>query len=637
MELNNKFYNIDRENLLKTKSKEKRLSSNILKYEYKNEIFYEVAHKHIVKTFYSFFNFISKEITPNLIISPETSLSYSAYNENKIQIGTLLLYNKEIEQQKKVDSIIAVIIHELWHKKYTNKDIMNKYNINIKDFYELNESKKIIKNLLPNKIIADIFNILEDRRIERLGLNDSPGFVFYFDSLREICYSIHKNKKIGIYLLSSLIMEYIMFKILIPELIDFYMEYINEVYKNLKTKPKFKKEDIINLINSIDKYILINEKRVYSDSIFDLFIVSKEIYNLIPNDIKKDIESELNSSDKQYNGIYSDYIYENEKQNEIIIENDKKNIINLINSEIKENDKKNISINNDSEQLTKTRIEKINIKSENKNLYENVIIINQKCNIIDNVIYNKAKKISSNITRNLGFISSRLNQINETFELNEGEIDESELFSISFNNSIFYEEEQKKGFSLDFGILIDESGSMRGVRKENAIIAALSCILSTKDSNHVNLFVYGHSQGRHSYPDKYIELYEYYNNKRNINNWKNIFAVGANGSNADGYAIAKMGEIMLLDSNSKNKIMVVISDGLPCAPGYGNEKAQIHVKSIVNILESKGIEIIQICINNIEDSNKMFNNFIPFDSIGNFMKKFSEILQKKLIKFSDNL
>ena len=117
--------------------------------------------------------------------------------------------------------------------------------------------------------------------------------------------------------------------------------------------------------------------------------------------------------------------------------------------------------------------------------------------------------------------------------------------------------------------------------------------------------------------------------------WKNIFAVGAKGGNADGFAIAKVGEIMMNDSKNKNKILVVISDGLPAAAGYGGDKGEKHVKSVVDALEKKGIEVVQICIDNIENSGKMFKNFIPFDNMGNFIKKLKEVLQKKLTKFSD--
>ena len=179
---------------------------------------------------------------------------------------------------------------------------------------------------------------------------------------------------------------------------------------------------------------------------------------------------------------------------------------------------------------------------------------------------------------------------------------------------------------------------MQGEKRKMAILAALAVALGVKDGNHVNLFVYGHSIFRHSMDltTSGVELYEYFNNKRKVSDWRNIFSVNACGGNADGYAIAKVGEIMLKDSKAAKKVLIVISDGEPSA--YKNQQTgEAHVRMVVELLEKKGIEVIQICVDNIERSPFMFKHFIPFESNDKFIRELIRLIQKHLIRFADNI
>ena len=60
---------------------------------------------------------------------------------------------------------------------------------------------------------------------------------------------------------------------------------------------------------------------------------------------------------------------------------------------------------------------------------------------------------------------------------------------------------------------------------------------------------------------------------------------------------------------------------------------EIKGKSVEE-LERAGIFVIQICMNFIEESNKMFKHFVQFEPNSNFAKNLSSILLKKLIEFS---
>lgn len=632
------YYKVDRDIILDFKPIERRLSCNFLNYDYPKDEFYNVAIQFVIKNFYSLFNYISNEFTPNLIVKPDTMLSFNGCDHNIIQLGAKILAIDGLSQQMKVDALYSIMIHEMFHKRYTNCNFRETYLSHVKYevYYDNPAVKKQLDKIFFDSVMKDVFNILEDYRIEKLGMREFPGYVFFFDQCRKLSLEIHVNKKPNELMLASFISEYIMFRILLPELLSWFFKFMDETYVAIKN-PKHSKGDILKIINNIDNYITNNLKLVYSDNILDVIHASKEIHDLIPKKILNELNQDIGAKGKGYTNILDDYFFDNVKEIDEDFEDKLPNIYTLIDDEINKAEKSRNDSKSKEDENDKYRTEKLNTENSIGGIYENCIIYNPKCRNIDQSIYNDAKRMAMGISRNLGFLASRLNQTNNEFELIEGELDEDELYSIGFSNNIFYEEESIPGFEFDFGILVDESGSMSEKKKiNNAILASLGIILSVKDSKHVNLFVYGHSQGRHR-TNNGVELYEYYNSKRKVCDWRNIFAVTANGNNADGYAIEKVGEIMLKDSKARKKILIVISDGMPHAAQYRGEPAEQHVMSVVNDLENKGIEIIQICIDNIDRSNFMFKHYIPFDTMGNFVKKLGDILQKKLIKFASNL
>lgn len=633
------YYNVDRAKILDFKPLEKRLSCNFMKYEYDTkEKYYEAAHTFLVRNFYSLFNHITNEFTPNVTFKFDTMTSFNGCHENRIQLGTKLLALEGFGQQMKVDAMYAVMIHEMLHKKRTNADISAAYLnpvLSVKDYYNSPLVPKLFKKLFKDSLMADIFNILEDHRIEKMGLREFPGYVFFFDQLRTLTIEIHKTKTATINMASSFVIEYLLFKILLPELIPPFIQLIDDTFKGAKN-PRYTKKSIMDVIHSFDNYIDKNYSIVYSDNVVDIVNATKELYNLIPQKMREEI---MKDSEKLggYKEVVDGFHLNNGEEYEEEHSAASDQVGDLIDEEIGKQEAARNSNKQKDDETEKSREEKINIIDVSDFDYQNVNIYIPKCKNVDQAVYKAALNMSYAVARNLGFLASKLNQINQDFELTEGDIDEDELYAISHSSNIFYEEEPKPGFELDFGILIDESGSMAQKEKiKNAILAALSFILSTKDSKHVNKFVYGHSQGRHTESGG-VELYEYYNSKRRVTDWRNIFAASAKGGNADGYAIAKVGEIMIEDSKAKNKILIVISDGLPYAANYAGASAEKHVWGVVNILESKGIKVIQICIDNIERSQYMFKNYIPFDSLGNFIKEFGLILQKTLSQFTEDL
>ena len=89
-------------------------------------------------------------------------------------------------------------------------------------------------------------------------------------------------------------------------------------------------------------------------------------------------------------------------------------------------------------------------------------------------------------------------------------------------------------------------------------------------------------------------------------------------------------------SNKLEKVLIVISDGTPTAKKYFGDSAYRHVKSQVEKLEKKGFLVIQICMDNISESPKMFNKFVPYNK-GEFFDSLKNVLLEKLIAFSNQV
>jgi hypothetical protein len=64
--------------------------------------------------------------------------------------------------------------------------------------------------------------------------------------------------------------------------------------------------------------------------------------------------------------------------------------------------------------------------------------------------------------------------------------------------------------------------------------------------------------------------------------------------NRDGYAIVYLAKKMT--NTQRKRLMIVISDGEPCAPGYSGSAGDNHTRSVVEEVRRKGIEVMSISI-----------------------------------------
>lgn len=568
------------------------------------------------------------------------------YDGTKITVSIGSLYDHRIPFHTRLDVVVGLALHEAFSVKYTTPamDALLKKHGLTKDKvsrFGFGKTQKVADFSKAGKLFKHNFqqtlaNIVEGRRIEFLGLERYEGYVYYLDSLRKYAYwclenqltnpseRIDWNQEDKVY---DALTMYINFKTQLPEIIPTFL-------KIGPTSPLFKE-----LIGKADT-ILSTKVETFQDTLD----VSEKLLALYPSE-QQQKQAKKNGSGEGKGSPEDDDDYDyggsrpgkGDKEgkgasatgSEIM----KYTPANGKTTKIDGKTQKEIQDTLDDEQEdAKTEDHKVDPadRMSRTDDYEKIHIVPAPEGPFDHNLYKEASEIAQQISKNLSFLDSRFNRTSEMFEMRQGELDEDAIYSLKFNKDIFWEEEEAPGYDLDFGILVDESGSMSGRKIREAQTAALALALALKDNKHINLYVYGHTANSGGHP---LTMYKYFNHhEKGSQNINTMFSIRARANNADGYAIANMGAI-LAQGKAKQKVLVVASDGYPSASGYGGTPGIKHTQQMVHKLELQGVFVVQIALEDL-NSAAMFTNFIPYDkkSLGQNLKK---VLLKKLVELSN--
>lgn len=139
-------------------------------------------------------------------------------------------------------------------------------------------------------------------------------------------------------------------------------------------------------------------------------------------------------------------------------------------------------------------------------------------------------------------------------------------------------------------VLVDNSASMMGQRVEAAKVAALALYDFCKKAG-IPILVYGHHTDGycHSNPrEETVYFHSYVELEEDRNDRLRIITMEPDGSNRDGAALLFMAN-KLLKRPEKQKLLFLISDGLPNATCYSGDYAIADLRKIKENLVKKGI------------------------------------------------
>lgn len=180
---------------------------------------------------------------------------------------------------------------------------------------------------------------------------------------------------------------------------------------------------------------------------------------------------------------------------------------------------------------------------------------------------------------------------------------------------------------LDVCVLIDESGSMSGTN----IASARKCAILLNEVflrlKQCDFYVYGHTADNRHMGEVTINVYR--------DHWnRNRYALGkveSYSNNKDSVAIEETYK-MVRKQTSKPLLMFVISDGAPNAYGLRGQPAVKEVKKVVNRIESNGDTLVcQIAIESHFRPQDMFNHYVVMTNMNTFPSDLSGYVMNTLI------
>lgn len=180
---------------------------------------------------------------------------------------------------------------------------------------------------------------------------------------------------------------------------------------------------------------------------------------------------------------------------------------------------------------------------------------------------------------------------------------------------------------ITVGILVDESGSMRGsrIRAARDTVILLTEALSTV--KNISLFVYGHSAD--SIAGGGTELYTYL--EKDLRKKYRLGSVDARYENRDGTAIKEVAK--RIRKFTKDKVLLfVVSDGAPSAMEYRGAMAIRDTRYSVLEVEKMGFNVVQVCIAKTYDPAKMFKHFVVLDDMAQLPRELGRVIRSSVMR-----
>lgn len=526
-------------------------------------------------------------IRVNLNEGSDESSSYSDYfseekrdnSERRIAVPSKIFDSTE-DNETKINAFCGFGLHEAAHLRYTYLRVYLNFLSFISGKYTFEEGE----------IIKIFINLLEDNRVEDLLLTERPGFQDFIDCAKSYN-SKTLEEKLNIMRERKLIL---FFKTLIgilrfPGLIEEeVLEEYSEVYKEVQEKITPYPENLKDICS-------------VSESIFKI-IKEKKLSDIDPAELKK-ILFLINDTESITSIMYGVDLDSGRKI-------DKSKVSRLLSSK---------------DSLTMKILEGTVERGDSDKVFFEKPKGDRNSYLCDVRAVQKyvprLKKILTGTDKNYDFnIQGCRSGILDTTKLAE---------AYQGVPQVYLRQGHVRTNKSTICVLIDESGSMGGKKEILARQAAILLNETFGKSLGVDLYIYGHTADIGSIG--YINLSVY----REGSHYNPKFSLSkscAKSQNRDGDAILEVAK-RVRKFTKENCIMFVISDGSPCANGYGGIPAKKDTAAKVKEAEKLGFGIIQISIDAVYRVEDMFDTYIDIGyNLEEMPKLLNEIVKTKVIK-----
>lgn len=526
-------------------------------------------------------------IRVNLNEKNDESSSYSDYfseekrdnSERRIAVPSKIFDSTE-DNETKINAFCGFGLHEAAHLRYTYLRVYLNFLSFISGKYTLEE----------REIIKIFINLLEDNRVEDLLLTERPGFQDFIDCAKsynsktlEGRLNMMRERKLILFF--KTLIGILRFPGLIEEEV---LEEYSEVYKEVQEKITPYPENLKDICS-------------VSESIFKI-IKEKKLSDIDPAELKK-ILFLINDTESITSIMYGVDLDSGRKI-------DKSKVSRLLSSK---------------DSLTMKILEGTVERGDSDKVFFEKPKGDRNSYLCDVRAVQKyvprLKKILTGTDKNYDFnIQGCRSGILDTTKLAE---------AYQGVPQVYLRQGHVRTNKSTICVLIDESGSMNGKKEILARQAAILLNETFGKSLGVDLYIYGHTADIGSIG--YINLSVY----REGSHYNPKFSLSkscAKSQNRDGDAILEVAK-RVRKFTKENCIMFVISDGSPCANGYGGIPAIKDTAAKVKEAEKLGFGIIQISIDAVYRVEDMFDTYIDIGyNLEEMPKLLNEIVKTKVIK-----
>lgn len=577
---------------------------------------------------------IPRSIRIQLNVDAETSCT----DRKTVIISTKVYDDNKIDNNVKLDVFLGTTIHEFSHILYT-------------DMAEIRKNR-------PNKFLFNLFNIIEDERIEYNTTQNYPGYAnfigqakyYYFDLL-------YKKAEKQDDLMD--VLQNILYIVRYPARVDTKVIYRHQVlfdkikkvlcdFGNNSKEAYDKAEKIYKLLLDYFKFPPPPpEEQQEGDEEQDQSDSSEG-----QSDSGEGQEGSDGSSDPQNSKQSSQK--QDSKDNEGSDKNSKTQSSPKSGSdEGSAGKKKQEPIKAYTQEEIKQAAEKLaeqmrRLITSNTSLNSNEIkdewdskeIADECKQIKDDVFIVKQEDYERRYKADFDTVKQHINGLVNTFSkffveqeyrltgMRRGVLDTNKLAEAYQAVETVYSNKFKRTTpGLDVCVLIDESGSMSGTN----IASARKCAILLNEVflrlKQCDFYVYGHTADNRHMGEVTINVYR--------DHWnRNRYALGkveSYSNNKDSVAIEETYK-MVRKQTSKPLLMFVISDGAPNAYGLRGQPAVEEVKKVVNRIESNGDTLVcQIAIESHFRPQDMFNHYVVMTNMNTFPSDLSGYVMNTLI------
>lgn len=216
-------------------------------------------------------------------------------------------------------------------------------------------------------------------------------------------------------------------------------------------------------------------------------------------------------------------------------------------------------------------------------------------------------------------------------ELPEGRLDRTRLGRAAVDGRVFKSEWERSAMGLALCLLLDLSGSMRlssnvGSKAYRTACAAELVARALYTVPAVELEIYSHDSCGSRQEDLYIR-YLYGRRQPDI---RGIGNYTRGSENYDHMAILTAADLFVKNTTNKRRLMLVISDGVPCGHLYGGVSAIRQTREAVTKVRRRGIAVAQIAIENLGDASALMfgKDYVVFDSLDRLVPDIGRLVSR---------